>query len=146
MLKRHEKINFRDILAFFHEMFTVSTNAYTCNTQYIASIWEWIIQLFFIRTILLEPRDSNFSWVFSKNYKELGIWAWELSRQSEDQEKHFKHVFGVGVGWEFEKIRIKIKNIRDWAEFTGSYKKLNIKESIQTRNFQFLRFCVFVLP
>ena len=38
--KRHEKRNFRDILAIFHEMFTVSTSAYTCNTQYIASIWE----------------------------------------------------------------------------------------------------------
>ena len=26
--------------------------------------------------------------------------------------KHFKHVFGVGVGWEFKKMWIKIKNIR----------------------------------
>ena len=27
------------------------------------------------------------------------------------QVKYFKHVFGVGVGWEFEKMLIKIKNI-----------------------------------
>ena len=32
--------------------------------------------------------------------------------ESLDQEKHFKHVFEVGVGWEFEKILIKFKNIR----------------------------------
>ena len=28
------------------------------------------------------------------------------------QEKHFKHVFGVGVGLEYERIWIIIKNIR----------------------------------
>ena len=36
--------------------------------------------------------------------------------ESLDQEKHFKHVFEVGVGWEFEKIRIKIKHIRASAD------------------------------
>ena len=25
--------------------------------------------------------------------------------------EYFKHVFGVGVGWEFEKMWIKIKNV-----------------------------------
>ena len=32
------------------------------------------------------------------------------------QVKHFKHVFGVGVGWEFEKKSIRIKNIRASAD------------------------------
>ena len=36
--------------------------------------------------------------------------------ESLGQEKHFKDVFGVGVGWEFEKIWIKIKNIRASAD------------------------------
>ena len=36
--------------------------------------------------------------------------------ESLGQEKHFKHVFGVGVGWEFAKVWIKIKNIRASAD------------------------------
>ena len=36
--------------------------------------------------------------------------------QSLGQEKHFKHVFGVGVGWRFEKIWIQIKNNRASAD------------------------------
>ena len=32
--------------------------------------------------------------------------------ESLGQVKHFKHVYGVGVGWEFEKMWIKIKTIR----------------------------------
>ncbi len=36
--------------------------------------------------------------------------------ESLGQVKHFKHVFGVGVGWEFEKMWIKIKNIRASAD------------------------------
>ena len=39
-----------------------------------------------------------------------------FSDESLDQEKHFKHVFGVGVGWEFEKMWMKIKNIWDSAD------------------------------
>ena len=39
-----------------------------------------------------------------------------LPNESLDQEKHFKHVFEVGVGWEFEKTWIKIKNIRASAD------------------------------
>ena len=36
--------------------------------------------------------------------------------ESLGQEKYFKHVFGVGVGWEMEKMWIKIKNIRASAD------------------------------
>ena len=32
--------------------------------------------------------------------------------ESLGQEKHSKDVFGIRVGWEFEKIWIKIKNIQ----------------------------------
>ena len=32
--------------------------------------------------------------------------------ESLGQVKYSKHVFGVGVGWEFEEMCIKIKNIR----------------------------------
>ena len=39
-----------------------------------------------------------------------------FSNECLGQEKHFKHVFGVGVGWEFEKIWIKIKNILSPAD------------------------------
>ena len=39
-----------------------------------------------------------------------------FSNESLGQEKDFKHVFGVGVGLEFEKIWIKIKNIRASAD------------------------------
>ena len=40
-----------------------------------------------------------------------------FSNESLDQEKHFKHVFEVGVGWEFEKLLIKIKNIQATDQF-----------------------------
>ena len=46
-----------------------------------------------------------------------------FSNESLGQDKHFKHVFGVGVGWEFEKTWIKMKNILASDNFTGSYKK-----------------------
>ena len=36
--------------------------------------------------------------------------------ESLGQEEHFKHVFGVGVGWEFAKMWIEIKNIRASAD------------------------------
>ena len=39
-----------------------------------------------------------------------------FQNESLGYEKHFKHAFGVGVGWEFEKIWIKIKNIRASAD------------------------------
>ena len=34
------------------------------------------------------------------------------------QVKHFKQVIGVGVGWEFVKMWIKIKNIRASADIS----------------------------
>ena len=40
----------------------------------------------------------------------------KFSNQSFGQEKHFKHVFGVGVGWKFEKIWTKMKNIQASAD------------------------------
>ena len=56
----------------------------------------------FIRTILWEHRGSNLVWNFFKNFP----------NESLGQVKHFKHVFGLRVGWEFEKMWIKIQNIR----------------------------------
>ena len=40
----------------------------------------------------------------------------DFSNLSLGQEKHFKHVFRVGVGWEFEKTWINIINIRASAD------------------------------
>ena len=51
--------------------------------------------------------------------------------ESLGQVKHFKHVFGVGVGWEFEKMWIKIKNIRASADI---YWYLYKKEGILFQN------------
>ena len=39
------------------------------------------------------------------------------------QVKHVKHVFRVGVGWEFEKTWLKIKNIRAPADIYWFLKK-----------------------
>ena len=36
--------------------------------------------------------------------------------ESLDQGKHFRHIFEGGVGLEFEKMWIKVKNIRASAE------------------------------
>ena len=58
------------------------------NIQYLK---YWNI----LRTILKEHRGSNLVWKFSKNYEELGFWAW-TNRIILD--------FGVGVRWKFEKI------------------------------------------
>ena len=53
-------------------------------------------------------------WNFSKNYEEFDIWPRNLPNESLGQAKRFnKHAFGVGVGWEFQKMGIEIKNI--WA-------------------------------
>ena len=42
-----------------------------------------------------------------------------FQNESLDKVKHFKHVvFGVGVGWEFEKMWIKIKSIRASADIS----------------------------
>ena len=46
--------------------------------------------------------------------------------ESLGQGKHFKHIFGVGVGWEFEKMWIKIKNIRDSRHFLVPLKKKSV--------------------
>ena len=43
-------------------------------------------------------------WNFSKNYENSKFEGGNLPNESIDQEKHFKHVFGVGVGVEFERI------------------------------------------
>ena len=46
---------------------------------------------------------------FTKNVELLEILGRKPSKKSLDQEKHFKHEFGVGQ--KFEKIWINIKNI-----------------------------------
>ena len=62
--------------------------------------------------------------IFPKTTKNSKFERGNLPNESSDQEKHFKHVFEVGVGWEFEKIWIKIKNILSLLPtITGSYKK-----------------------
>ena len=50
-------------------------------------------------------------WNFSNIYEEQEILEQKPSEESLDQEKHFKHVLGVGIGKEFKEMRIKIKNI-----------------------------------
>ena len=54
---------------------------------------------------------------------------YDFSKESLGQEKHFKHIFGIGVGWRFEKIWIQIKNNRDSADIIGSYKKKSVLEN-----------------
>ena len=65
----------------------------------------------FVSFILLD-RVSILVWDFSKTMKNLKFMYENFPNQSLGLVKHFKHVFGVGVGWEFEKMWIKIKNIR----------------------------------
>ena len=38
-------------------------------------------------------------------------------------QMHFKHTFGGGKGWKFEKIWLKYKNTELQPNFTWSYKK-----------------------
>ena len=49
-----------------------------------------------------------------------------FSNESLSQVKHFKHVFGVGVGWKFKKIWIKIKNNLATAEITYFFESLHV--------------------
>ena len=53
---------------------------------------------------------------FSKTMKNLKFEYENFPNESLGQVKHFKHVFGVGVGWEFVKMWIKIKKIRVSAD------------------------------
>ena len=54
-------------------------------------------------------------WNFSKAAtKSSKFECWNLPNESLDEEKHIKHELRVGVGYEFETIWIKIKNIRAW--------------------------------
>ena len=53
---------------------------------------------------------------FPKSTKNSKFDHGNFSDESLDQDKPFKHVIGVGVGWEFEKMWM-------WPTFTGSYKK-----------------------
>ena len=47
--------------------------------------------------------------------------------ESLGQVKHIKHVFGVGVGWEFEKMwRSKLGTSEPRPTFPGSYKKESV--------------------
>ena len=77
--------------------------------------------------VLIKKRDLHYFFLKETFYKNIEAQIWciifpkttknskfergNFANESSDKEKHFKHVFQVGVGWELEKIRIKIKNI-----------------------------------
>ena len=50
---------------------------------------------------------------------------------------HFKHTFGGGKGWKFEKIWLKYKNTDLQPNFTGSYKIHNTYKYIK-----YIMFCI----
>ena len=71
---------------------------------------------------------------FPKTMKNLKYEYGNLPNESLGQEKHFKHVFGVGVGWEFEKMWIKIKNIRASADISWLLWKKSVIHSFFYKN------------
>ena len=101
---------------------------YFCNVLIIVwccrnkpPFWE---KTLFIRTILSEHRGSNFKLeILPKTTMDSKFECRNFPNESLGQGKHFKHVFWVGVGWEFEKMWIKIRTSEPLPTFTGSYKK-----------------------
>ena len=60
---------------------------------------------FIYKNNLWEQRGSNLVRNFPKNYEYLKIWAQKPSKwKLRPIEAFSEHVFGVGAGWEFEKI------------------------------------------
>ena len=127
------------IMKFFHALIT---NRFRFRLVVVMRQEHLLIHcLFFIRAIHKNIEAQIWSEILPKSMKNLKYTYGNLPNESlgQDQEKHFKYVFGVRVGLEFEKIWIKMKNIPASADIYWFFKKRQYKLI-----FLFLYFHVFM--